>query len=68
MWSVSAKECVTDMEKDSVEKLLEIQKLKEAGVLNEEEFEEQKKRILEEDNNAPQKTVVKTAHPTNPVE
>ena len=48
------------MEKDSVEKLLEIQKLKEAGVLNEEEFEEQKKRILEEDNNAPQKPVVKT--------
>ena len=48
------------MEKDSVEKLLELQKLKEAGVLNEEEFEEQKKRILEEDNNAPQKPVVKT--------
>lgn len=48
------------MEKDSVEKLLEIQKLKEAGVLNEAEFEEQKKRILEEDNNAPQKPVVKT--------
>ena len=48
------------MEKDSVEKLLELQKLKEAGVLNEEEFEEQKKRILEEDKNAPQKPVVKT--------
>lgn len=54
------KESATDMEKDSVEKLLEIKKLKEAGVLNEEEFEEQKKRILEEDNNAPQKPVVKT--------
>jgi hypothetical protein len=57
---LAKKECATDMEKDSVEKLLEIQKLKEAGVLNEEEFEEQKKRILEEDNNAPQKPVVKT--------
>lgn len=57
---MAKKECATDMEKDSVEKLLEIQKLKEAGVLNEEEFEEQKKRILEEDNNAPQKPVVKT--------
>lgn len=60
LWSVSAKECVTDMEKDSVEKLLEIQKLKEAGVLNEAEFEEQKKRILEEDKNAPQIPVTKT--------
>lgn len=48
------------MEKDSVEKLLEIQKLKEAGVLNEEEFEEQKKRILEDDKKFPQQSTVKT--------
>lgn len=48
------------MEKDSVEKLLEIQKLKEAGVLNEEEFEEQKKRILEDDKKVPQQPTVKT--------
>lgn len=51
---------ITYMEKDSVEKLLEIQKLKEAGVLNEEEFEEQKKRILEDDKKVPQQPTVKT--------
>jgi len=57
---IGKEESATDMEKDSVEKLLEIQKLKEAGVLNEAEFEEQKKRILEEDKNAPQIPVAKT--------
>lgn len=39
------------MEKETIEKLFEIQKLKDAGVLTEKEFEEQKKRILEEDKN-----------------
>lgn len=37
------------MDKNTVERLLELQKLKEAGVLTESEFEEQKKRILEDD-------------------
>lgn len=60
MERIGKKTSATDMEKDSVEKLLEIQKLKEAGVLNEAEFEEQKKRILEEDKNAPQVPVAKT--------
>ena len=45
----SGKKQSIDMENSSIQKLLEIQKLKEAGVLTEEEFEEQKERILEDD-------------------
>lgn len=37
------------MSKNTIEKLIDLQKLKEAGVLTESEFEKQKKRILEED-------------------
>lgn len=37
------------MDKKTIDRLLEIQKLKEAGVLTDYEFEEQKKRILDDD-------------------
>lgn len=37
------------MDKKTIDRLLEIQKLKEAGVLTDSEFEEQKKRILDDD-------------------
>ena len=49
-----------EMDKSSIDKLLELQKLHESGVLTDKEFEEEKKRVLEEDKKLSEKPAEKT--------